>query len=238
MQRHNFGRQRGAALLILIMLLGLSMSGLLMHTFAATDQAPRERATLLTMAQAREALLGYAARTGRLPRPAASAVDGRESARACQSADDCTGFLPWVTLGVNGTDHWGNLLRYSVSPAFTNDHVNTVEAVADKTVLTRRAGNLVYRAGQAACTVDDPCAPVILVSSGFRNLGVSARGIPRANTGRTNVDELQNNLASNNFVTRASTGAADAAGGEFDDLITWIPLRQLYQRMNAAGVLR
>ena len=79
---HPARRQRGAALLLLLLLLGLGAAALLMGAFGRPDPGPRERATLAALAGAREALLGYAARTGRLPRPAASALDGRESAPA------------------------------------------------------------------------------------------------------------------------------------------------------------
>ena len=73
----------------------------------------------------REALIGYALINRYLPCPAISATNGRED----RTGNNCTldggnpkrdGFIPWVTLGVSAVDSWDNLIRYSVSPVFTN----------------------------------------------------------------------------------------------------------------------
>ena len=234
---HPARRQRGAALLLLLLLLGLGAAALLMGAFGRPDPGPRERATLAALAGAREALLGYAARTGRLPRPAASALDGRESARPCATGADCAGFLPWVTLGVDGTDSWGHLLRYSVAPDFTGATVPAAQALADKRVLTRRGGALAPAAGQDGCTVASPCAAAVIFSSGARRLGTAATGIAAADRGDDNADERRNDAAGSDFVGRAASEAG-APGGAFDDLVLPLPAPLLYRRMGAAGTLR
>jgi prepilin-type N-terminal cleavage/methylation domain-containing protein len=66
----------------------------------------------------REALLGFAIVNGRLPRPATSEADGKERAAACADARECTGYVPWVTLGLPKADLWGKLLGYSVAPQY------------------------------------------------------------------------------------------------------------------------
>jgi hypothetical protein len=59
--------------------------------------------------------------------------------------------------------------------------------------------------------------------------------------GQAGDDERVNNKTvanSNNPVFVAHTPAPTGApGGEFDDLLTWIPAGQLYGRLVAAGVL-
>jgi len=59
--------------------------------------------------------------------------------------------------------------------------------------------------------------------------------------GQAGDDEKVNNKTvanSNHPIFVAHTPApAGAAGGEFDDLLTWIPAGQLYGRLVAAGVL-
>lgn len=232
-------RQHGAALLLLLMVAGVGAASVLISALGgARMDVLRERRTLATMAEARDALIGYAVTHGRLPRPARSATDGRESALPCGSAASCTGFLPWVELGVGGVDSWGKVLRYSVAPVYTNAPIVVTVAVADKRVSTRNSdGAPVYLAGQASCTLAAQCVPAVILSNGRRNLGTSAQGVAQANASSGNLDELHNNEASNDFVSRPAADNPQVAGGEFDDLVTWIPQKQFYLRLAAAGQL-
>ena len=230
------GRQAGAALLVLLLLMGVGAASLLVSALSHIDlEQRRSRLTLSRLAQARDALVGYAATNGRLPRPAISAVDGHESPQRCNSEDDCTGYLPWVTLGVDGSDAWGKLLRYSVTPVFTTAPLQRISAIATKTVQTRYSnGQLAYTAGQDSCTLGAQCAPVVVLSHGKNNFGTSALGIPQINTAIGNADELLNAIGSVNFVGRPASDDPNAAGGQFDDLVSTVSLAFLYKQMAAA----
>lgn len=232
-------RQRGAALLILVATLGLGASALLIKSFSNGRQAAiREQTTATSLAVAKEALLGYAIANGRLPRPAASATDGHEMSGPCGSENSCTGYLPWVTLGVAGSDSWGKLLRYSVSPAFTRAPVRPASAVADKKVLGRDAGGAVFfLVGQDGCDINSRCAPAVIFSNGKNNLGTSIQGMALANAGVNNQDEQRNAGATGEFFYRKRESDQTAPGGEFDDMLVWIPLQLLYRKMEAAGAL-
>ncbi|MDN2701442.1 MULTISPECIES: hypothetical protein [unclassified Janthinobacterium] len=229
-------RQRGAALLLLVAVLGLGAASLLISAFGRkTGEAERQQRTLDTLAQAREALLGFAAVNGRLPRPAASALDGRERAADCADDAACSGFLPWVALGVAGSDAWGKLLRYSVTPEMARAPIVSFSAVANRVVLERDArGEFAYVAGQALCDVSVECLPVVLFSQGKDHYGTAASGVTQINTARGNVDEAANDRASRSFIARPATDNAALPGGAFDDMLTWITLPTLYQRMRAA----
>lgn len=228
-------RQRGAALLLLVAVLGLGAASLLIGAFGRnTGEAARQQRTLATLAQARDALLGFAATHGRLPRPAASALDGRERPADCASDADCSGFLPWVALGVAGADAWGKLLRYSVTPEMARAPIVSFSAVANRVVLTRDGrGGLAYVAGQDQCDVSAQCLPVVLFSQGREGYGTAASGVPQRNTAHGNADEADNDRASRRFISRPA--ARDGVpGGAFDDMLAWITLPALYQRMRAA----
>lgn len=229
-------RQRGAILLILVATLGLGASALLIHSFSnGRAAAIRERATAASLAAAKEALLGYAIANGRLPRPAASATDGHEMSGPCGGAG-CSGYLPWVTLGVAGADSWGKLLRYSVSPAFTRAPVSPASAVADRKVLSRDAGGApLFLVGQQDCDINSRCAPAVIFSSGKNNLGTSVQGLALANAGVGNADEQQNDGATSEFFLRKPESNPAAPGGEFDDILVWIPLQLLYRKMEAGA---
>ncbi|PHV23236.1 hypothetical protein CSQ92_09650 [Janthinobacterium sp. BJB446] len=229
-------RQRGAALLLLVAVLGLGAASLLISAFGrGTGEAERQQRTLATLAQAREALLGFAATQGRLPRPAASALDGRERAADCADDAACSGFLPWVALGVDGVDAWGKLLRYSVTPEMARAPIVSFSAIANRVVLERDArGEFAFVAGQAQCNVSAQCLPVVLFSQGKEHHGTSASGVTQINTARGNIDEAANDSDSRSFIARPATGNAALPGGAFDDMLTWITLPALYQRMRAA----
>ena len=180
-------------------------------------------------------MLGFATANGRLPRPAASAVDGRERPDACLSDADCSGFLPWVALGVTGVDAWGKVLRYSVTPEMARAPIVSFSAVANRVVRTRDGrGELVYMAGQEQCDVSAQCLPAVLFSQGKAPFGTYANGVAQAPALRGALDAATNDSASRSFVARPASEQAQAAGGAFNDMFTWITLPTLYQRMRAA----
>lgn len=238
LRRH---RQHGAVLLLLLAILALAGSSLLMSAFGGVNlQARREQQTLLVLAQAREALAGFAAVNGRLPLPAASAFDGLERQAPCASDADCTGFLPLAALGIEGADAWGQRLRYSVTPALTTYAYAASTAVANRTVQTRgMAGELRYLAGGPSCSVQSQCAPFVVLSHGRRHFGVSEAGIGRAGpAGEAGSDDEADNAAQAlHFISRPATTDPRRPGGQFDDLVAWLPLDMLYQRMRAARTL-
>lgn len=232
--------QRGAALLLLVAVMGVGGAALFISALSHSQlEARREQRTMVTLAQAQDALLGYAIRFGRLPRPAVSATDGRESPRLCGDDAACTGFLPWVTLGVDGADAWGKLLVYSVTPRYTLRPIEIQSAVPTKTVQARATGGrLFYLAGTDLCAARGPCSPAIVYSTGKNNLGTSTLGLAQANGASGNVDELNNAFGATHYVQRPATDDPGAPGGVYDDLVSWMPLPLLYVRMFAAGQLQ
>jgi hypothetical protein len=50
------------------------------------------------------------------------------------------------------------------------------------------------------------------------------------------VDEIENSNLNGDFVSRNPT-SADAAAGEFDDVVSWLSSGVLFNRMVAAGKL-
>ena len=229
-------RQQGAVLLILLTLIGLGAATLLINAMGGNGlQAARERRTVATLAQAREALLGFVLRNGRLPRPAASATDGLEMAEPCRSDEGCTGLLPWVALGVEGSDAWGKRLRYSVTPALTVPGADPGVVIATRTVRGRDGdGKLFYIAGQDGCTLQDECLPFVVLSDGKDNFGTSEQGVVMPNTSDTNDDEISNQKTSTDFIGRARSADTQADGGEFDDQLAWAAWPAFARRMKTA----
>lgn len=192
--------------------------------------------TRQALADAQEALLGFAVANGRLPRPAVSFANGEETPQPCADDAACTGFLPWQTLGTRRTDGWQKLIRYSVTPAHANATF-TLGTTATKKILSRNeSGALLYLVGSAStCSAESPCAVAVIHSAGRNNWGTLADGAAVGDQSSTNTDEDSNASASTRFVARPHGSVP--GGGEFDDLVSWLPATILMNRMVAAGRL-
>jgi len=218
-------RQQGAALLTLLLIAIVATASVLLSAFSGGSvERAREQRTYALLAQANEALTGFAATHGRLPRPA-QVGQGRERPAPCTSEADCTGLLPWLDLGLPAEDNWGHPLRYSVTPAFTVAPLARTAAIATKRVLSRDAsGALYFAAGQGTCSLAAQCAPAVILSRG------------RSDT-LDSEDETGNLAAATDFIQRPRSSGPNGPGGAFDDLLVTVPLQTLYERMAAAKTL-
>jgi prepilin-type N-terminal cleavage/methylation domain-containing protein len=219
-------------LAVVLVIVGLLIGGLMTPISMQIEQQ-RANDTRRTLELAREALLGFALRNGYLPCPAVSATDGLED----RAGGNCrpgkrAGYLPWATLGVPRADGWGHLLRYSVTPAFADSvRLFGLGTPRDITIGTRDArGNVV-----AASAIND--VPAVVLSHGRNGWGAtSEQGILSAATASGNADERTNARGAIAFIDRPPS-AANAPGGEFDDLVAWLSPNVLFSRMVAAGTL-
>lgn len=224
--------EHGAALLAFLLIAVIATAAVLLSTFSSNGVVRlREERTAALLAQASDALVGFAATHGRLPRPAQPAQaalagdDGRERRAPCASDADCSGTLPWLDLGLPADDNWGHRLRYSVTPAFTKAPLARTAAVATIRVLSRDAsGAPFFLVGQQTCSLAAQCAPAVVLSRGASDTPGSQ-------------DEAGNLLAATDFMQRPRSADSSATGGAFDDLLVTVPLQTLYERMAAARTL-
>ena len=183
--------------------------------------------------------MGYAVANGNLPCPAISATNGLEDRVAgtglC-NAFKRDGFIPWATLGVSKLDAWGNIFRYSVTPAYAYTApqplfaLNTLRIL---TVQTRIAGAL-----SPLTNVND--IPAVVLSHGKNGYGsVDDQGHPQAPVPVSNVDEISNwTVNTLTFFSRVPQAPGlPGIGGEFDDIVVWVSPNILFNRMVAAGKL-
>lgn len=159
----GFGRQRGAAFLILVLMIGLIAASMIVTA------APSGNASLVTaqkttkaLATAREALMAHgastsdSARLGDLPCPATDFSTG--IAAACNTATLRVGYLPWKTLGLPDLrDGSGAPLIYAVSNVFKNNpRTGTLnsDTTGDYTVAGENAIAIVFAPGPPIGTQD------------------------------------------------------------------------------------
>jgi prepilin-type N-terminal cleavage/methylation domain-containing protein len=220
---------------VVLVIVALLLGGMLLP-MSAQDDIRRTNETRATLANTQEALLGFAVVNGRLPRPAISSIDGAENPAICGDDAACTGFIPWATLGVERSDAWGKLIRYSVTPTYANGNI-TLAAIANRRMQTRdNAGAAVFLAGQAACTTPGACVAAVIFSHGKQRWGTLDSGTALPDGSATNVDEDANHTGPTNYFQRTPT-TNTTGGGEFDDIVVWLPANILINRMISAGRL-
>lgn len=214
---------------IVMLVIGLLLGGLLAPLTAQIDQQ-RTNETQKSLAEIKEALIGFAVVNGRLPCPAISPASGAEMPTCPPASRD--GYIPWATLGVPKLDAWGHIFRYSVTPNYASS-VLALSTLGDITIRTRDAtGTLVTLSSGI---------PVVILSHGKNGYGstddrgVALPPVPVA----TNPDENTNATSATAFVSGTPTpiGYDPLKGGEFDDIVVWVSPNILFSRMVAAGRL-
>ncbi|MDP1610048.1 MAG: hypothetical protein Q8M11_03250 [Sulfuritalea sp.] len=232
-------RQQGAALLMLLLILGLVGAFFAMRIFGTASQSVQQLTnTTVALAQATDALIGYAASRPvayaylpcpdkTTPLPAGGTENDGQEDRAGGVCVVAEGNLPWVTLGVLGIDGWGNRLRYSVSATFSNSLVSMPPAPAGGTLTVNDAGaNPIVSA-----------LPAVILSHGPNGYGATTSGgIVSPLPPVANTNERENTDGDTIFVS-SPVVATGGTGGEFDDLTIWLVASILQDRMQRAGKL-
>jgi len=220
--------EMAVALFVIVLLLG----SLLVPLSTQVDKR-RYAETEKQMEHIREALIGYALINRHLPCPAKSASDGSED-RTGFVCNKRHGFIPWVTLGISAVDAWDNLIRYSVTPEFAisdpNDYFALID-VGDINIQTRDGAD-------AEIPLTNQEIPAVFISHGKNGLSAtSSSGVARTLAiSATNRDEEINALNPTQMFYR-SYSEGTGIGGEYDDVVAWISLNQLFARMVSAGRL-
>jgi len=233
---------------IVLIIITLVVGGALVPLGAQIEQRQRAE-TQRTLDEIKEALIGYTLSHGVLPCPSnesAGIPDGAASS-SCTTSIVATGYIPWVTLGVNNHDAWGNLIRYAVATEFADPNnlftLSTVTQSATNTMTQITTHTITIQTrNTAGVTVNLSSAiPAAVLSLGKNGYGaLSSDYIAQSGVPANNPDEKQNTASgSPSYLSRtpAPPGTSATIGGEFDDIIVWISPNVLYNRMVAAGRL-
>jgi len=219
------GKASGFTLIELAMVLfiiGLLLVGLLSPLAVKVEQEERAR-TQSQLEDIHEALIGFALGNRRLPCPDTDG-DGVENPAA--PAANCTsdaGTLPWVTLGVEQLDAWGNPFLYRVTDNFADalaageSATFSLTDIGDINVYDARGGNEVAKD-----------IPAVVLSHGKN----------RPLVADASTDEVENyedpanpgNDDPKKFVSRSYDNT-------FDDMVIWISPNVLRAKMVEAGLL-
>lgn len=251
--------------LAVVMLIASLLLGSLMYTLSAQSEQRSRNDTLLQLEQAKELVIAFALANGRLPCPASATSLGDESPAGGGACTNylSNGFLPARAIGFQpvdpsgyALDAWGNRLRYALaesasnptggsgctapaSPAFsnrTNLKANGIVCAPNRLVICNAAQNTsagpppscgTWTTAGDARPVTNTLTVVAVVHSTGKNGAIATTPGP---------DEAENTDGDGVFVWH-DPRPSGATGGEFDDLMVWIPVGLLYGQLIAAGVL-
>ena len=225
--------------LAMVLFIVTLLLGAILPPLATQIQQKQIEQTQTQLNEIREIIFGYVMRNGYFPCPdcrdntgdcgSAVANDGEEdifgdlpSPPGYSQCATSSGNLPWSTLGVKGTDAWGNPFTYRVTPGFadrgTGSDVSgcTPDTVGVSFGLCSDGSIVVLDSVGGANVATD--IPAIVVSH-----GKNWSEIPSA-------DEAANLDGNVTFVYR------DYAG-DFDDQMIWISPHILRTKMLNAGIL-
>jgi prepilin-type N-terminal cleavage/methylation domain-containing protein len=240
-------------LTIVMLIVSILLAGVMMP-LSMQMEVRRYADTKKTMDQINEALIGFVIAKGKLPCPAdptlADGVANAGVARAtCAAGGTNVGVIPWVTLGVPETDEWGGRFTYRVSALFAHDPPSTGCGVSPNSSFALcDTGDMKVQSRNTTNTFSMTNAelPAVFISHGKNGYGAyRPQGGPQTVMPAAGTDELANATPNLIFFSREKTDASspcsDAAGSaalcEFDDLVAWIPLTTLMNRMVVSGKL-
>jgi prepilin-type N-terminal cleavage/methylation domain-containing protein len=243
-------------LAVVLFIIGLLLSSFLAPLAARVEQQERNN-TQIQLDEIREILFGHVLQNNYLPCPdctnnllgciGLTANDGIEDTiQAGGVTDELTcatevGNLPWVTLGVKGTDEWNNVFIYRVDDDFADrDDPADASGTGDSDGTTTQAGcvNITATLGVSyslcsdgeisvvdAAVAGNPVAsfiPAIVISQGKNWTEVAS------------ADEAENTDADSVFVDKAYS---QTAGAEYDDMLIWISPHVLRTMAVKSGIL-
>lgn len=199
--------------LAVVMIIVALLVGGLVFPFGAQREVQRLRQAEASLADIREALLGFAAIHGYLPCPDMDTDPGAAgygvAEISCSATPSREGFLPFKSLGLFETDPWGERWRYRVDRNFAD----SATPIGLTTAFGSDALSVENQDGTALTTTLE--RPVAI----FYSLG----------------PDRQANRGNASFEANGGRYEASPPAPEFDDLLQWLARPLLISRLIAAG---
>jgi prepilin-type N-terminal cleavage/methylation domain-containing protein len=227
-------------LAIVLVIIGV-LVGSFIGTIGSRIDTTRRAETVAALDEIKQAILGYAYSSppgqASLPCPDCEvactggiANDGREDRDGSKNCSLSYGNLPWVTLGLGRSDVWNTRYGYWVDTTFSNQ--------APAFGLTDTGSGRILTRVPAIRTLANNVVMVVFTHGKNTYGGTTADGNATPAIPAGNVDEAENADGDNTFISREPTLAgASSVGGEFDDIVIWLPEYELKAKMVDVGLL-
>lgn len=234
-----------AEIAIVVLLMGILMTmGMKMLTVNLDSAASSE--TKAKQNVVKTALIGYLRTNKHLPCPSqltGGIPNGNEAVSCTANVQASYGYLPWITLGLSKDavlDGWKHFFVYKVAngfPALSKNWTSTTSNNPfDINELTTPTNAITIQEGDGATAPANITqkAVVVIFSVGKNGYGaMEIQGPSNVAPPATNISETTNATAANanpTFIIRPySETALAAAGGPFDDIVTYMTPQDLLQ---------
>ena len=236
-------RQRGAALLVLMLVLGLLAAYFAISALNRSSINERNRLSANTLAQAKDALIGFAAAYrdnapthanqvfGYLPCPDMTNSGTASASPTCPAQDiSATGRLPWNTLGLPALrESAGECLWYAVSGSAKD--VNKTASFNWDTL----GQYIVQDFGGATLVGATPHErPLAVILSPGGTIGAQTRAMSASECGGSNTitDYLEGIAAPVAGITTITVATASSvSSGTNNDQALWISSKEIFDRV-------
>lgn len=223
-------RERGFSLIemaIVMVIIGALIGGLI-APLATQREASKRKATETQLTEIRNALEGFLQLNGRLPCPTNINSQGLEIRNGVGNCTVVNGFIPYATLGIQGSlqnqrlmDAWQMPIRYRLTSVSTWQYAKNI------TLNTAPAD---FRICDSSTCTNVIAADVVAVVFSTGRDGVDTPA-------STSPDQVLNlTPGTTSFVTRTAT-EYESTGTEFDDIFIWISRPQVIYELSKAGRL-
>jgi len=233
-------RQRGVALIIFITVIALGgIYALVSALHKASQRIAHEKATSQVLAQAKEALIGYALTypethpdnvPGYLPCPDQGTTEGTAESSCGNQDISAIGKLPWKTLGLPDLrDASGECLWYATSGTFKNSPNTTMMNWDTKGLLTVMASDgTTTQASSVVAVIFAPGAALSGQSRAVATPGTLCGGNYTASNYLDTAHSINNSVVSTvaNAITTFISGTND--GTSFNDQLVYITAQDIF----------
>jgi len=216
-------RQRGAALLVMLVIVVMGIAAALVGSLSTTAlKSARQETTSAALAQAKEALLGRAVSDDNMPGSLPCPDTNDDGSSELLSGNNCPSYigrLPWRTLNLADLrDGSGERLWYALSPAFRDD--NSAQPLNSNT----KGALLVYSADGVTPQTQAGYSAVAVIFSPGSPLGSQTRSTVAQQNSAANYLDIAN---SRNNASASGPFIAGTKSDNFNDQLLFITTRNL-----------
>lgn len=230
------GKQHGAALLVMLVILVIGASAVLITSLSTTAlKNARQKTTSDALAQAKDALIGRAISDSNMPGSLPCPDTNDDGSAELLSGNDCPSYigrLPWKTLGLPDLrDGSGEHLWYALSPAFRDD--NSAQPLNSNTKGTL----LVYNADGVSQQTQTGYSAVAVIFSPGSPLITQTRSTVAQQNDAANYLDIAN---SRNNASASGPFIAGDQSATFNDQLLYITTKDLVPLLEqrVAGVVK
>jgi len=223
MHRRSKVKQRGLALILMLIILVLGIAAVTISSLDTTAlKNEQQKKTAEALAQAKDALIGRAVANNNMPGSLPCPDTDNDGSAELLSGNNCPSYigrLPWKTLRLSDLRDGNNeRLWYALSPAFRDDDSASPLNSNTKGTLA------IYRADGSSALTEAGYSAVAVIFSPGGPLGSQSRNTVAEQNSAANYLDIAN---SRNNASASGPYIAGSQSGSFNDQLLFVTTRNL-----------